>query len=131
MNEHRVFVYGTLRSGNARSMSFRFPNSKFVAEAKVNGSLYDLGDFPGLLLDESNSLVLGEVYEVNDEILHELDEFEASSHYLRKQAEVSFGTHKAKCWIYEPDPKSYLLLKLIPSGDWIEYARKKHGESLP
>ena len=130
MSKHRVFVYGTLRSGNAGSMSFRFPNSRFVAEAKVSGSLYDLGDFPGLLLDESNSLVLGEVYEVDDEILHLLDEFEASSNYLRKQAEVSFGTHKAKSWIYEPDPKFYSLLKLIPSGDWIEYARKKQGEGL-
>ncbi len=70
MNKHLVFVYGTLRRGGARAMSIRFPNSKFIADAKVSGSLYDLGAYPGLLVNESNSLVIGEVYEVDDEILN-------------------------------------------------------------
>ena len=70
MNKHLVFVYGTLRRGGVRAMSVRFPNSKFIADAKVSGNLYDLGAYPGLLLDESNSLVIGEVYEVDDEILN-------------------------------------------------------------
>lgn len=94
MNKHLVFVYGTLRRGSAQSMSARFPNSKFIADAKVSGSLYDLSAFPGLLLCESNSLVIGEVYEVDDEILNELDDFEASSNYWRKQVEISLGTHR-------------------------------------
>ena len=125
MNKHLVFVYGTLRRGNAGAMSTRFPRSTFIADAKVNGTLYDLGAYPGLLLDDSDSLVVGEVYEVDDETLNELDQFEASSNYSRKQAEVSLATHKTKCWIYEPDPEFYSLLNQIPSGDWIEYARKK------
>jgi len=53
MNKHLVFVYGTLRRGSARAMSVRFPGSKFIAKAKVSGGLYDLGAYPGLLLDES------------------------------------------------------------------------------
>ncbi|PYS79511.1 MAG: hypothetical protein DMF70_12915 [Acidobacteria bacterium] len=69
MNKHLVFVYGTLRRGSARAMSIRFPGSRFVADAKVSGSLYDLGAYPGLLLDESNSMVIGEVYEVDNETL--------------------------------------------------------------
>ena len=106
-------------------MTIRFPNSKFIADARVIGSLYDLGAYPGLLLNESNSLVLGEVYEVDDEILNELDDFEASSYYLRKQVEISLGTHRRMCWIYEPDPEFYSLRTLITSGDWIEYAKTK------
>jgi hypothetical protein len=70
-------------------MSIRFPNSKFIANTKVSGNLYDLGAYPGLVLNESDSLVVGEVYEVDDEILKKLDEFEASSNYLRKQVEIS------------------------------------------
>ena len=66
MNKHLVFVYGTLRRGGAGAMSIRFPNSQFIADAKVSGSLYDLGAYPGVLLNESNSLVIGEVYEVDD-----------------------------------------------------------------
>jgi gamma-glutamylcyclotransferase (GGCT)/AIG2-like uncharacterized protein YtfP len=123
--KHLVFVYGTLRRGDAGAMSKRFPNSKFIADAKVKGSLYDLGAYPGLLLNESNSLVIGEVYEVDDEILNELDDFEASSNYLRKQVEISLGTHGRICWTYEPNPEFYSPGKLISSGDWIEYAKTK------
>ncbi len=125
MNEHLVFVYGTLRRGGAGAMSIRFPNSKFIADAKVSGSLYDLGAYPGLLLNESNSLVIGEVYEVDDELLNRLDEFEASSNYLRKQVEISLDAHRKVCWVYEPNPEFYSPRTLITSGDWIEYAKTK------
>jgi gamma-glutamylcyclotransferase (GGCT)/AIG2-like uncharacterized protein YtfP len=96
MNKHLVFVYGTLRRGSAGAMSIRFPNSKFIADATVSGGLYDLGAYPGLLSNESNSLVIGEV-EVDDEILNQLDVFEASSNYWRKQVEISLGTNRMTC----------------------------------
>jgi gamma-glutamylcyclotransferase (GGCT)/AIG2-like uncharacterized protein YtfP len=125
MNKHLVFVYGTLRRGGAGAMSIRFPSSKFIADAKVSGSLYDLGAYPGLLVNESNSLVTGEVYEVDDGILNELDDFEASSNYWRKQVEISLDTHRKVCWTYEPKPEFYAPRTLITSGDWIEYAKTK------
>lgn len=125
MNKHLVFVYGSLRRGGKGAMSIRFPDSKFIADAQVSGSLYDLGAYPGLLLDESNSSVIGEVYEVDDELLKKLDEFEASGNYRRKQVEIPLGTHRKVCWVYEPDPDFYSLRTLITSGDWIEYARTK------
>lgn len=125
MNKHLVFVYGTLRRGGVGAMTIRFPNAKFIADAKVSGSLYDLGAYPGLLLNESNSLVVGEVYEVDDALLNELDEFEASSNYLRKQVEIALDADRRTCWVYEPDPEFYALRKSITSGDWIEYAKTK------
>ena len=125
MNKHLVFVYGTLRRGGAGAMSMRFPDAKFIADAKASGSLYDLGAYPGLILDESNSSVMGEVYEVDDETLNELDDFEASSCYRRKQVEISLGAHRKVCWIYEPDPEFNSRRTLITSGDWIEYAKTK------
>jgi gamma-glutamylcyclotransferase (GGCT)/AIG2-like uncharacterized protein YtfP len=125
MNKHLVFVYGTLRRGSARAMSVRFPNSKFVADAKVSGRLFDLGAYPGLLLNESSSLVTGEVYEVDDEILNRLDDFESSSHYLRKQVEISLGADRRIGWTYEPNPEFYSPRTLITSGDWIQYAKTK------
>jgi gamma-glutamylcyclotransferase (GGCT)/AIG2-like uncharacterized protein YtfP len=125
MNNHLVFVYGTLRRGCARAMSIRFPNSKFIADARVSGSLYDLGAYPGLIIEQSNSLVRGEVYEVDDEILNQLDDFEASSNYRRKQVEVALGGERRMCWTYEPDPAFYSFAALITSGDWTEYAKTK------
>ena len=106
-------------------MSVRFPNSKFVAEARVKGSLYDLGAYPGLLLSESDSFVIGEVYEVDDETLDELDEFEASSDYWRRQVEISVGDERWTGWTYEPNPESCSRRPVISSGDWIEYAKTK------
>ena len=106
-------------------MSIRFPSSRFVADAKVSGSLYDLGAYPGLLLNDSNSLVIGELYEVDDEILSKLDDIEASSHYWRKQVKISLGTRSGKCWIYAPNPEAFSRRTLITSGDWVEYAKTK------
>src|SRR5215207_8003538 len=103
MIKHLIFIYGSLRSGSARSMSKRFPDSKFIAKAKVSGSLYDLGPYPGLQLNEAKALVSGEVYEVDDELLKQLDEFEAASNYLRRQVEISIGAQPRMCWTYEPD----------------------------
>jgi gamma-glutamylcyclotransferase (GGCT)/AIG2-like uncharacterized protein YtfP/broad specificity phosphatase PhoE len=127
MNKHLVFVYGSLRRGAARAMSIRFPNSKFIAAAKVSGSLYDLGAYPGLLLNESNSLVVGEAYEVDDETLTQLDDFEASSKYRRQQVEISFDDQRITGWTYIPesDSESYSQRTLITSGDWLEHARTK------
>lgn len=102
-----------------------FPGAKFIGEASVHGSLYDLGAYPGLLLDESSSVVTGEVYEIDDEILAELDDYEASSDYRRKLVEVSLVNQKMPCWVYEPNPESYSFRTLIASGDWIEYAGMK------
>jgi gamma-glutamylcyclotransferase (GGCT)/AIG2-like uncharacterized protein YtfP len=125
MNRHLIFIYGSLRRGGAGAMSIRFPNSKFIAEAKVSGRLYDLGAYPGLLLDESDLEVTGEVYEVDDELLSKLDEFEASSNYVRKPVDISFGNQRKIGWTYEPNPEFHSLSKLIPSGDWVEYAKTK------
>jgi gamma-glutamylcyclotransferase (GGCT)/AIG2-like uncharacterized protein YtfP len=125
MSKHLVFAYGTLRRGDPGAMSMRFPNSKFIAEATVSGNLYDLGAYPGLLVDGSSGIVVGEVYEVDDETLTKLDEFEASSHYYRKQVEISLDGDSRTGWTYEPNPDFYSLNKLIKSGDWIEYARTK------
>ena len=106
-------------------MSLRFPEAKFIAAAKVRGSLYDLGPYPGLRLNESDSWVIGEVYEVDDELLQQLDEFESSSKYLRKQVEIPLGAQRTMCWTYEPDPGFYSLNAPIASGDWLEYSRTK------
>lgn len=106
-------------------MSIRFPGAIFIGDAKVGGRLYDLGAYPGLLLDGASTRVSGEVYEVDDELLNRLDDFEAGSNYRRKQVEISLGTQSRMCWTYEPHPEFYSLRTLITSGDWIEYAQTK------
>ncbi len=125
--KHLLFVYGKLRRGGGLSMSMNFPDARFIGDARVAGALYDLGHYPGLLLNESNATVIGEVYEVDDETLSELDEIEGSSEYWRRPIDVTLGGEQEKCWIYVPDydAEFYTNRTLISSGDWIEYCNRK------
>ena len=126
MSLHFVFVYGSLRRGNAGAMSVRFPDATYVAEGRVRGSLYNLGAYPGLVLDGAASVVTGEVYEVDDDTLSRLDRFELTSDYSRKQVEVEHGSERTDCWIYVPArAECFTDCELIPSGDWIEYVRSQ------
>ena len=129
MSRHRVFVYGSLRRGNAGAMPVRFPEATYVAEGKVRGSLYDLGEYPGLVLDGETSVVTGEMYEVDDDTLHRLDKFELTSAYSRKQVEVEHGSERTDCWIYVPerDAEFFADCELIASGDWIAHVRSRHS----
>ena len=129
MSRHLVFVYGSLRRGNAGAMSVRFPDATFVAEGRVRGSLYDLGAYPGLVLDRAATVVTGEVYEVNDDTLHRLDEFELTSDYSRKQVEVEHASERIDCWIYVPerDAEFFAHCELIQSGDWIAHVKSRQA----
>lgn len=125
MAKHLVFVYGTLRRGGVRAMPELFPGSEFVGRASVRGSLYDFGEYPGLLLGGAGSPVAGEVYEVGEDVLKQLDDIEAPAHYSRREVEVSLGGAGVRCWVYEPDLSLYPSRTPIPSGDWMEYAGSK------
>lgn len=125
MDKQLVFVYGTLRRGDVRALTELFPGSEFVGGASVRGSLYDFGEYPGLLLDGAGSRVGGEVYEVGEEVLKKLDDIEAPAFYSRREVEVSLGGRRVTCWVYEPDLNLYPSRTLIASGDWIDYAKTK------
>jgi gamma-glutamylcyclotransferase (GGCT)/AIG2-like uncharacterized protein YtfP len=125
MSKHLLFIYGSLRRDSERAMSITFPDARFIAEARVNGSLYDFGPYPGLILDGSSSTVTGEAYEVDDQLLEQLDDFEGSSNYHRQPVEISFADEKRMGWTYEPNPEFYALVTPITSGDWIEHSQTK------
>lgn len=129
MSRQLVFVYGSLRRGTAGAMSVRFPEATYAAEGKVRGRLYDLGAYPGLLLDGSASMVSGEVYEVDDDTLRRLDEFELTSDYSRKRVEVELGSERTQCWIYVPERNAEVITRyeLIESGDWIAHIRSRQS----
>lgn len=127
MNHHLIFVYGSLRRGQAGAMPARFPGAAYVAEGRVRGRLYDLGDYPGLALDGEASFVTGEVFEVDDHTLDGLDKFELTTDYSRKQVAVEHGSERTDCWIYVPERGADFFRdnELIKSGDWIEHVKSR------
>jgi GrpB-like predicted nucleotidyltransferase (UPF0157 family)/gamma-glutamylcyclotransferase (GGCT)/AIG2-like uncharacterized protein YtfP len=122
-NRQYLFVYGMLRTGGGHSMADHAPGSRFIAAVEINGSLYDMGDYPGLVLGGAGK-VIGEIYAVDDETLEQLDDFEATASYSRIAIEVFVEGELYNCWVYTPDPTRCRTAKMIASGDWIAYHPK-------
>ena len=120
-----VFVYGTLRRG--ASNHWRMAGAEFVAEGTVEGKIYRIDWYPGMVLG-GGSHVMGEVFAVTPEQLAGLDEFEGvsaaetdGSEYRRVETVVATDGEAIEAWVWEwigPVDGA----KLVSSGDWL--ARK-------
>lgn len=109
----KVFVYGTLKQGygNHRLLT----GAKFLGEftTKQPFNLRD-GGFPYAVRnqEENNGLVKGEVYEVDDDILQQLDWLEGvPRHYQRQPVEID-GLEGVQMYSVEGDYSRLPLCKL-------------------
>jgi gamma-glutamylcyclotransferase (GGCT)/AIG2-like uncharacterized protein YtfP len=120
-----VFVYGTLRRGG--SNAFRMDGAEFITSGKVEGRLYVISWYPGLVLERGSETVEGDLFRVGPDQLVALDEFEGISaneiegaEYRRVKTEVTTMDNQVLlAWSYEwkgPVEES----KQIPSGDWLQ-----------
>lgn len=102
---HRVFVYGTLKSGQSRSMT-TMPGATYVGDAATAESefeMIDLGSFPAVLLGGINR-VAGEVWAVDDETLNILDSIEGFPHFYKR---TLVDTTQGQAWIYYLENNEY------------------------
>ena len=123
-----VFVYGTLRRGEQRDINVLMPAPVFIAYAQVAGTLYNLGDYPGLRLG-GRGLVQGEVYQIGPALERQLDEIEEvwpqqTGEYVRRElrvmvSEVSGSKLEHTCLVYEIAGQRTAGMPVIASGDWL------------
>ena len=112
-----VFVYGTLRQEGTRPLMHLFPHATPVGAATGLGYLFDLGAYPRLILDPSGSVVVGEIYTVDQEIMLALDAIEgvnaeepSNGYYYRRRVDAQLLTGETEwCWIYECNANKYKL----------------------
>lgn len=78
----KVFVYGTLLKGE--NLNSFLNDSPFIGYGFTQGVLFDLGYYPGI--KEGHDHFYGELYEVNDQTLHQLDQLEG---YYEKNPDQS------------------------------------------
>ncbi len=114
-----VFVYGTLMQEMSRHESMKENN--FVCEATVNGELYNLGDYPGLI--SGNSTIHGELYKAMDiqVTLENLDRIECidGDYPLFRRVIQQVNTNEGKVWAYVYHyARSTESLEKIDSGNW-------------
>jgi gamma-glutamylcyclotransferase (GGCT)/AIG2-like uncharacterized protein YtfP len=134
-----LFVCGTLLPGlipdELWQVAARFRD---VGPASVAGCLYDLGDYPGAVLDEcGTSRVMGRLYQLpdDDETLPALDEYEGyrpdgpeGSLFVRVQTSASPGNgDSVSCWIYVYN-RDVAGAPVIADGDYLASLRRA---SLP
>ena len=115
-NEHRVFVYGTLLTGECNA--HRALNARRHA-AWTRGTIYDTGwGFPAFTR-EGETKILGELLTVDDEGFASMDRLEGHPNfYRREEIEVYLDCGgRSRAWVYIlnrlPDNA-----KVIEGGSW-------------
>lgn len=118
-----VFVYGTLRAGGSNDIRRYAPAPRLIGNARVRGTLYDLGAYPGLRLDGAGS-VAGEVYEIDAALEAALDRLEevradGSGEYCRRMIDVALQQQVLHCLVYEIHAGRIAGAAIIHGGDWL------------
>jgi len=115
MANHKIYVYGTLRPDKAEADQLE----------KVTGTMYDLGAFPGLVIEGQSvqRVVSCEVIEADDDELAGLDRYEG---YNPDDPEGSLYLRKAfrDGWIYVYN-QPYEGRPVVECGDWVLYKELK------
>lgn len=101
---------------------------QFVQVCTLHGTLYDLGEYPGLVL--GNGFVKAELYEVLDpRVMRALDQFEcydpdapAGSLYTRSC--VRLAKPNVDAWVYFYQ-QSVEEKQRITNGDWLQFHTNK------
>ena len=130
-------MYGSLRSGfNSDAYQYISRYFSFVANAKVKGKLYDLGEYPAALPTDENVFIVGELYWLKNEeeynwAIEQLDDYEGLNVepgekplYRREIATIFADGKTAEAWIYWYN-NDIEGMPLIESGDVLEYKKLK------
>lgn len=117
---------GTIQSRVAQTLH---ANASFLGEGLVQGTLYDLGHYPGLIIEEVDSWVKGHVFFMPDpqQLIPFLDYYEdlnleqpELSEYRREVISVQLAGKTLDCWAYVYNLPPHKL-KTIPDGDYLTY----------
>lgn len=126
-----LFAYGTLQPEYVRDeVAHLVRGFESIGKGTVTGILYDLGSFPGAVLDPASSRrISGTVFRLPDDerLLHELDDYEefwadslAASQFIRRLYPVQLHDGGVlTCWVYEyngPRDNASILESGIFSG---------------
>ncbi len=123
MTKH-LFVYGTLMSTMGARMTSE-PRIKLIGGDFINGKIFDLGSFPGVILGDEGS-IKGEIYEILDSsVLGGLDAYEGYvgddeySLYIRR---VVTSYNGVETYVYEYNHATDGMIQ-IEDGDYLKYRR--------
>ena len=127
-----LFVYGTLITAIAHPIGEKLRSSaKYIGKGRVSGVLYDLGEYPGLVVfDVLEGFVQGEIYTLDrcPDLWEELDAYEGindsdTPEYSREKVFVETENGRLTCWTYIYQG-SVSNLTRIQDGDYTAYRQR-------
>lgn len=134
--KHVIFVYGTLRR-NENNHHLLAGATMIAEQAWTMGSLFDTGSgYPAFIQNKENR-VYGELYEIDDKELTDLDILEGyfgkgqeNNLYDRITQKISTdqGEYEAFIYVMEKDEKDYIKIRC---GDWKVYQRLVNEKVIP
>lgn len=123
-------MYGSLMAGvQSRVAQTLHQQASLVGRGSIRGDLYDLGQYPGLVLNQQADYTLGHVFKLNKgpELLAFLDDYEGiipghpdQSEYYRATAPVLVNEEELTCWMYLYNQPVEGLTR-IEGGDYLSY----------
>lgn len=138
MTINHIFVYGSLRSG-FKSPAYEYVSKYFTlitADAKVNGLLFDKGEYPVAVPTNTHHFIIGELYAIKnaDEFsfaIAQLDDYEGlntevgETPLFRREATVVYTSEEdIPAWVYWYNG-DITGKPIIESGDVLEYLKNK------
>ena len=96
---HLMFIYGTLKRGFVRNHALRNQRYIWIARTEPKYAMFGYGGFPALVdetLAEASNVtatkrIFGELYEVDDTCIQELDKIEGTDRGLFERREIALG----------------------------------------
>jgi gamma-glutamylcyclotransferase (GGCT)/AIG2-like uncharacterized protein YtfP len=128
-----LFVYGTLLNSDNEFAAYLSSNSTLFSTGRFKGKLYDIGDFPGAIADNTDQYVMGSICKLNhpEQVLKTLDVYEGYGPgqpqpylFTRELLPIETPNGTVNCWIYLYN-LSVEGRVLISSGNYPDYLAKK------
>jgi gamma-glutamylcyclotransferase (GGCT)/AIG2-like uncharacterized protein YtfP len=125
-----VAVYGTLRAGGVNDIARLQPGIACVGQARLQGTLFDLGWYPGLVL-QGEQVVLAEVYPMDAELEQAMDGIEGLwpqdlGEYRKRVLTLPVmqqrgGPQPMALLVYEARPATVRQAPVIAASDWLAW----------
>ncbi len=123
-SEHRVFVYGTLLSGECNARRARTAKR---SPAWATGTIYDTGYGYPAFVRQGETKIAGELLTVDDESFESMDMLEGYPRlYRREEIDVYTPNGRFRAWVYIMNrlPEHATV---IEGGDWRKHRQATRG----
>jgi gamma-glutamylcyclotransferase (GGCT)/AIG2-like uncharacterized protein YtfP len=124
-----LFVYGTLLTEDNEYAVYLKNHSRFHSYGKIKGKLYDIGEYPGVILSsKGDEYIYGSILKLEhpEDVFPIIDDYEGygkdqpiPNEFIRLLAQVETSHTSINCWMYV-----YNLpitgLKLIENGRYLK-----------